>query len=91
MVKIITENAPKSKKLRGGRTDAQVEAQAELDAARDADTARRIDTRRKVVIGAAMMAMAEGDAEWDKLLSRVKRTLMREADRKLFPKDFPNG
>lgn len=91
MVKIITENAPKGKKRSGGRTDAQVEAQAELDAAREGDTARRIDTRRKVVIGAAMMAMAEADADWDKLLTRLKRTLSRPVDRKLFPKDFPNG
>ena len=91
MVKIITENAPKGKKRSGGRTDAQVEAQAELDAAREGDTARRQDTRRKVVIGGALMALAERDDDAAKLLTRIKRSLTRPADKKLFAKEPSNG
>lgn len=91
MARIITENAPKGPPKRRVRTAAQIEAQAELDAAREGDIARRLDTRRKVVIGGALIALAERNEEAAKLLARLKRTLPRPADRKLFPKDFPNG
>ena len=86
MVKIITENAPKRKK-RVTRTAAQVEAEEELQAARDADAARRLDTRRKVVIGGALMALAERDQEAARMLANLKRRLTRPADKKLFKTD----
>lgn len=93
MVRIITANAPKGmpRKKRAPLTAAQIEAQAELEAARGADAARRLDTRRKVVIGGALMALAEHDAAAARLLGNLKRNLTRAADRKLFTQDPPNG
>lgn len=93
MVRIVTANAPKGtpRKKRAPLTAAQIEARAELEAARDADTARRLDTRRKVVIGGALMALAERDADAARLLARLKGSLTRAADRKLFAESPPNG
>lgn len=91
MVRIITDNAPKGQPKRRNRSAAQIEAQAELDAAREGDAARRLDTRRKVVIGGALIALAERDDDAAKLLARIKRTLTRPADKKLFAKEPSNG
>lgn len=93
MVRIITENAQKGtpRRKRAPLTAAQIEAQVELEAARDADAARRLDTRRKVVIGGALIALAEHDATAARLLATLKRGLTRAADRKLFAVDPPNG
>ena len=84
MVKFITTNAPKRQPRQIGRTAAQEAAKAELVAVRDADKARRLDTRRKVVIGAALMALAERDEGAADMLASLKRNLTRPADRKLF-------
>lgn len=93
MVRIITANAPKGtpRKKRAPLTATQVEAQVELEAARAGDVARRLDTRRKVVIGGALMALAERDADAARLLARLKETLTRAADRKLFVESPQNG
>lgn len=84
MVRFVTDNSPEAPKPRRRRTAAQIEAQAELDAARARDAARRRDTRRKVVIGGALIALAERDDEAAQMLARLKRSLSRPADRKLF-------
>lgn len=86
MVKIITTNAPERQPKRIGQTAAQKAAKAELIAVRDADKARRLDTRRKVVIGAALMALAERDEGAADMLASLKRNLTRDTDRKLFEK-----
>jgi ribonuclease D len=83
MARFITDNAPKPQsKLH--RTDAQKAVAAELKSARTADAARRLDTRRKVVIGGALVALAERDPDAAKLLTRLKTGLTRPADIKLF-------
>ena len=83
MVKFITGNAPKGRVTRP-RTDAQKAAQAELDASRAANAARRLETRRKVVIGGALIALAKRDDTAREMLAKLKRSLIRPADRKLF-------
>lgn len=78
MARFITDNAPKPQsKLH--RTDAQKAVAAELKSARTADAARR-----KVVIGGALVALAERDPDAAKLLTRLKTGLTRPADIKLF-------
>lgn len=84
MVRFVTDNGSKARTPRRLRSAAQIEAQAELDAARAGDAARRRDTRRKVVIGGALMALAERDDDAGRMLARLKRSLSRPADRKLF-------
>ena len=84
MVRFITQTTPKRPPKRGPRSAAQKAAQAELDAAREAAAARRQDTRRKVVIGAALMNLAERDRDAADMLARLMRGLTRPADRKLF-------
>lgn len=92
MVRIITDNAPAGKparKLRQTKTQAAT-AQAQKEA-RAAEVVRRLDTRRKVVIGAALMALAERDAAAAHLLAKLTSGLTRAADRKLFTEDPADG
>lgn len=92
MVRIVTQNAPAGKPARKPRqTKAQAKAAEAQKEARAADEARKLDTRRKVVIGAALMALAERDADAARLLASLKRNLPRAAERKLFEKDPQNG
>lgn len=90
MVKFITANAPALPLRKRAKTAAQIEAQKALKEARDATAERRLDTRRKVVVGAALMTLAEHDPTAARLLASIKRSLPRPADRKLF-EDPPNG
>lgn len=91
MVRIITDNAPANKPARKKRQTKVQAAEAEaLKEARAAADARRLDTRRKVVIGGALMALAEHDADFARLVTIIKSTLKRPADRKLF-EDLSNG
>lgn len=85
MVRIITQNAPAGKPARKPRqTKAQVAAAKEQKDARAAEVERRLDTRRKVVLGAALLALAERDPDARHVLACVKASLTRTADRKLF-------
>lgn len=90
MVRIITANAPALPLRKRAKTAAQIEAQKALAEARDATAERRLDTRRKVVLGGALLALAEYDPTAAAMLARLKRGLLRRADRKLF-EDPPNG
>lgn len=91
MVRIIADNAPAAKPARKKRQSKTQAAEAKaLREARAADDARRLDTRRKVVLGGALMALAERDADFARLVTIIKGTLTRPADRKLF-EDLSNG
>ncbi|MEL5879849.1 MULTISPECIES: hypothetical protein [Paracoccaceae] len=90
MVRFITTPATPTAQRPAPRTPAQQEAAAELKAARTAEAARRLDTRRKVVLGGALLALAERDAAAAAMLARLKQMLTRPADRKLFA-DLPDG
>jgi len=83
MVKFITKNAPNGREKKP-RTKAQKAAQSDLDASRAANAARRLETRRKVVIGGALMAQAKRTVEAREMLAKLKHSLTRPADRKLF-------
>ncbi|KEJ87738.1 hypothetical protein [Sulfitobacter donghicola] len=90
MVKIITANTSK-KQTKRVRTATQEAAQAELDATRAATAARRQDTRRKVVIGGALMALADRDPVATQMLEQLKANLTRPADKALFEGEDDNG
>lgn len=92
MVRIITDNAPAGKPARKRpQTKTQAKAAEAQKEARAAEAGRRLDTRRKVVIGAALMALAERDPDAADMLARLTSSLTRAVDRKLFAEDPANG
>lgn len=91
MIKIITANAPEGKSARKRpQTKGQAKAAAAQKEARAAEVERRLNTRRKVVLGAALLALAERDPDARHVLACVKDSLTRAADRKLF-EDLADG
>lgn len=60
----------------------QIEAKLATLTARNKVASRKRDTRRKVIVGAAVLAHAERDAEFAKQLQRVLTlAVMRDGDR----------
>lgn len=82
MVRIITENAPAAPQKRR-RTEGQIALDGARKEARAATAARKLDTRRKIILGAALMALAERDKNGVTLIAHLKKN-MTERDRKLF-------
>jgi hypothetical protein len=62
------------------------QAKARLQALKNRETTRqrKLDTRRKVILGGALMDLAERDSGAAAMLDRLIRNLPREQDRKAF-------
>ena len=62
------------------------QAKARLQAIRNRETTRqrKMDTRRKVILGGALLDLAERDTGAAAMLDRLIRNLAREQDRKAF-------
>lgn len=66
-------------------TPEQMQARKRDAAAAKAAQLRKQQTRQKIVLGGALVAMAEaGDPEAQRLRERIMASLTREADRKAF-------
>lgn len=66
-------------------TPEQMQARKRDAAAAKAAQLRKQQTRQKIVLGGALVAMAEaGDPEAQRLRDRIMSSLTREADRKAF-------
>lgn len=51
---------------------------------REATKARKLDTRRKIILGGALVDLAERDSSAAVMIERLVRNLPREQDRKAF-------
>lgn len=51
---------------------------------REATKARKLDTRRKIILGGALVDLAERDSNAAAMIERLVRNLPREQDRKAF-------
>ena len=63
---------------------AQAKARLQALKNREATRQRKLDTRRKVILGGALMDLAERDSNAVAMLDRLIRNLSREQDRKAF-------
>ena len=63
---------------------AQPKARLQALKNREATRQRKLDTRRKVILGGALMDLAERDSSAAAMLDRLVRNLSREQDRKAF-------
>tara|TARA_Y100001947_G_scaffold151588_1_gene152010 strand:- start:7374 stop:7736 length:363 start_codon:yes stop_codon:yes gene_type:complete len=63
---------------------AQAKARLQAIRNREATRQRKLDTRRKVILGGALMDLAERDSGAAVMLERLIRNLSREQDRKAF-------
>lgn len=51
---------------------------------REATKARKLDTRRKIILGGALVDLAERDSNAAAMIERLVRNLPRDQDRKAF-------
>ena len=63
---------------------AQAKARLQGLKNREATRQRKLDTRRKVILGGALLDLAERDSGAAAMLDRLVRNLVREQDRKAF-------
>lgn len=63
---------------------AQAKARLQGIRNREATKQRKLDTRRKVILGGALLDLAERDSNAAAMLDRLIRNLPREQDRKAF-------
>ena len=63
---------------------AQAKARLQALKNREATRQRKMDTRRKVILGGALLDLAERDSSAAAMLDRLIRNLAREQDRKAF-------
>ena len=63
---------------------AQAKARLQALKNREATRQRKLDTRRKVILGGALLDLAERDSRAAAMLDRLVRNLAREQDRKAF-------
>ncbi|KQB95028.1 mobilization protein [Loktanella sp. 1ANDIMAR09] len=63
---------------------AQAKARLQALKNREATRQRKLDTRRKVILGGALMDLADRDSSAAAMLDRLIRNLPREQDRKAF-------
>lgn len=63
---------------------AQAKARLQALKNREATRQRKLDTRRKVILGGALLDLAERDSNAAAMLDRLIRNLPREQDRKAF-------
>ena len=63
---------------------AQAKARLQALKNREATRQRKLDTRRKVILGGALMDLAERDSGAAAMVERLVRNLSRDQDRKAF-------
>ena len=63
---------------------AQAKARLQALRNREATRQRKLDTRRKVILGGALLDLAERDSGAAAMVERLIRNLSREQDRKAF-------
>ncbi|WP_296034101.1 hypothetical protein [uncultured Alcanivorax sp.] len=63
---------------------AQAKARLQALRNREATRQRKLDTRRKVILGGALMDLAERDSGAAAMVERLVRNLSRDQDRKAF-------
>ena len=63
---------------------AQAKARLQALKNREATRQRKLDTRRKVILGGALLDLAERDSGAAAMLDRLIRNLAREQDRRAF-------
>ena len=63
---------------------AQAKARLQALKNREATRQRKLDTRRKVILGGALLDLAERDSGAAAMLDRLVRNLARKQDRKAF-------
>ena len=63
---------------------AQAKARLQAVRNREATRQRKLDTRRKVILGGALMDLAERDASAAAMMDRLIRNLSRAQDRNAF-------
>ena len=63
---------------------AQAKARLQALKNREATRQRKLDTRRKVILGGALLDLAERDSSAAAMLDRLVRNLAPEQDRKAF-------
>ncbi|MFG6585241.1 mobilization protein [Sulfitobacter sp. 1A12779] len=63
---------------------AQAKARLQALKNRESTRQRKLDTRRKVILGGALLDLAERDSGAAAILDRLIRNLPREQDRKAF-------
>ena len=72
---------------------AQAKARLQALRNREATKQRKLDTRRKVILGGALLDLAERDSGAAAMVDRLIRNLSRDQDRKAFADwdDVPSG
>jgi hypothetical protein len=63
---------------------AQAKARLQALKNREATRQRKLDTRRKVILGGALLDLAERDSGAEAMVDRLVRNLSRDQDRKAF-------
>lgn len=79
-----TAKAPETELERAEKRYAQAKARLLALKNREATKARKLDTRRKIILGGALVDLAERDSNAAAMIERLVRNLPREQDRKAF-------
>jgi len=76
--------APETELERAEKRYAQAKARLLALKNREATKARKLDTRRKIILGGALVDLAERDSSAATMIERLVRNLPRDQDRKAF-------
>lgn len=79
-----TAKSPETELERAEKRYAQAKARLLALKNREATKARKLDTRRKIILGGALVDLAERDSNAAAMIERLVRNLPREQDRKAF-------
>lgn len=79
-----TAKSHETKLERAEKRFAQAKARLLALESREATKARKLDTRRKIILGGALVDLAERDSNAATMIERLVRNLPREQDRKAF-------
>ena len=79
-----TAKSPETELERAEKRYAQAKARLLALKNREATKARKLDTRRKIILGGALVDLAERDSNAAAMIERLIRNLPREQDRKAF-------
>lgn len=81
---ITPAKSPETELERAEKRFAQAKARLLALKNREATKARKLDTRRKIILGGALVDLAERDSNAAAMIERLVRNLPREQDRKAF-------